>query len=240
MTIFRKIVTPLFIASASLLLTVSFSKAEEPKVGIPAAPAEKSADIPLPQPVPVNTAPAPAALTVPAAVQPTATTPPAIEPSHVQPVKVAPRIGYVDISRIAEETLIGKSTKARFKERSSKVQAQVAAKQKQLEKQKTALEAKLPNLIPDQRRVKINEYEKKVAEFRDYLKKVEKDMLPFQEELTRAMTKETVAACEIYGSKHGLMVISVRKDLLYLGAGVETSDVTPDIIAIMDAKKIKP
>jgi outer membrane protein len=151
--------------------------------------------------------------------------------------KPAARIGFVDLMKIAEESTIGKASKARFNERSNKIQAQLSAKQKQLEKQKSALEAKLPTLIPDQRGAKIKEYEKKVDEFRAAVKNAEKDIQPLQEELTQSITAQALAACEAYGKENGFSLISVRKDLLYVAAGYETSDITSEIIKKMNELK---
>lgn len=179
------------------------------------------------------------ALTAPPAVPPqpqvaVPASPPVATPIPAPPVKAGARIGYVDIMRIAEESAVGKASKARFKERSDKLQSQLNTKQKQLEKQKSTLEAKLPTLIPDQRGVKIKEYEKKVEEFRKFVKNAEKEMQPLQEELTRAITEATLAACASYGKENGFTAIAVRKDLLYVDAAYDSTDVTSEILTLMN------
>jgi outer membrane protein len=138
--------------------------------------------------------------------------------------------------RISEESLLGKQLKGRFKEKSNKLQAQLNTKQKQLEKQKATLQAKLPNLIPDQRAVKIKEYEKKVEEFKKTVNNAEKELLPLQEELTRSITMETAAACESYAKANGFAVVVLKKDLFYVGANYEQQDITAEVIKLMDEK----
>ena len=99
-------------------------------VAIPVvALAEAAAPVAVPVP-PASTAPAPAVL-------------PALEEKKVEPVQAAQtvRIGYADITRIGSESTPGKAARARFKAKADKYQAQITAKQKQLEKQKAAIEA---------------------------------------------------------------------------------------------------
>jgi outer membrane protein len=205
--------------AATLLGYASFSMGAEAQPVVSPTLTEAPGSIPSP-PHPTN----PAATTVDNA-------------SSVLPAKQVARIGFVDLMKIAEESSIGKASKVRFSERSNKVQAQLSAKQKQLEKQKSALEAKLPTLIPDQRGAKIKEYEKKVDDFRTAVKNAEKEMQPLQEELTQAITNQTLAACEAYGKENGFSLISVRKDLLYVGTGYETLDITTEIIKKMNELK---
>lgn len=201
--------------AATLLGTVTFSCGAESQPAAAPAPVETSSAQPQPAP--------------PAQ-------PPVAVPVPVAPEKASLRIGYVDLMKIAEESTVGKDAKARFKVRGDKLQSQLAAKQKQLEKQKSALEAKLPTLIPDQRGTKIKEYEKKVEEFRTFVKNAEKEMQPLQEELTRSITEVTLAACETYGKANGFAVIAVRKDLLYVDAVYASTDVTAEIVTLMNRK----
>lgn len=172
-----------------------------------------------------------------------ATAPASATPNSVQAVIQSPvagiagtkavKIGYADMLRIAEESPSGKAAKARFKVKTEKFQTQLAAKQKQLEKQKAALEAKLPTLPPDQRKSKVKEFEKKVDEYRRFGQNAEKELLPLQEELMRSITKEIEKAAESYGKANGFTAIIVRKELLFLGDGVETEEVTDALLKLM-------
>ncbi|GAM09913.1 outer membrane protein [Geobacter sp. OR-1] len=147
------------------------------------------------------------------------------------------KVGLIDIMRITEESTLGKQLKGRFKDKSTKLQAQLNAKQKQLEKQKSALQAKLPTLAPEQRGAKIKEYEKKVDEFKKTVNNAEKELLPLQEELTRTITMETMAACEAYAKEHGFALVTLKKDLFYVGSNYEQKDITSEVIKLMDEKK---
>ena len=99
---------------------------------------------------PVVTAPAPAVAATPQ------------EQKKVGPYQT-PRIGYLDITRIGNESSPGKAAQGRLKAKAEKYQSQIAAKQKQLEKQKAAI---VPSMLPEQRAAKAREFEKKVEEYR--------------------------------------------------------------------------
>ena len=87
--------------------------------------------------------------------------------------------------KIAEQSDAGKAAKAQFEEKADRLKTQIDTKQKLLEKQKAALEAKLPTYTPEQRAAKIKAYEKKVDELRKLLQQADKEMKPIQEELTQ-------------------------------------------------------
>ncbi len=135
--------------------------------------------------------------------------------------------------RLAEESSSGKAAKARFKQKTEKLQTQLAAKQKQLEKQKAALEAKLPTLSLEQRKAQVKEFEKKVEGYRTFGQNAEKELQPLQEELMRSITKDIETAAESYGKANGFTAIVARKELLFLGSGVEAEDVTDALLKLM-------
>jgi outer membrane protein len=175
---------------------------------------------------------------------------PAAEPKHLAPLTAlpeflkpasatAPRIGYVDISRLGQDSTRGKAAQTQLKTRLEKLQSQIAAKQKQLDKQKNAIQEKLPTLSPDQRAAKAREFEKKVTEFQKFVQKSEKEMQALQEELTRKLADEVKAAAATYGKTAGFTAIVVNRDILYQGSDVATQDVTDELIRLVDSAKGK-
>ena len=109
-------------------------------------------------------------------------------------------------------------------------------KKKLLEKQKATLEAKLPTYTPEQRAAKIKDYEKKVDELRKMLQKADKEMKPMQEELIREVYGKIEKASRDFGGANGFSVILEKRELLYLGSGVDAQDVTEQIIAELNKK----
>jgi len=164
----------------------------------------------------------------PAAVAPTA----AALPNASEQNKSAPvfRVGYADLLKIAEKSSMGKAAKANFEAKADKLKRQIDAKQKNLEKQKASLEAKLPTYTPQQQAVKIKEYEKKVDELRTMLQKAEKEMKPLQEGLLKDVYGKIEKAAAEYGAANGFSVIVEKKELLYLGKDIDAQDVTEALI----------
>jgi len=149
------------------------------------------------------------------------------------------RIGYADLVRIGNESNQGKTMHAKLAGKSDKYKAQISAKQKQLEKQKSSLEAKLATLSPQQRADKAKEFEKKIEEYQKFVQKAEKEMQSLQEELTRKLYQQIEQAAGDYGKASGFTAICVKKDLLYLGGGVEVEDVTEALLKLVNEKEQK-
>lgn len=154
----------------------------------------------------------------------------------VAPVAKKFRVGYADVMKIATESDAGKVAKTHFEAKADRYKAQIDTKQKLLEKQKTALEAKLKTYSPEQRETKIRAYEKKVEEFRKLLEQADKEMKPLQEELTKEIGEKIEKAARDYGTANGFSVILEKQKLLYLDAGVEVEDVTEALIAELNKK----
>ncbi|MSM40719.1 MAG: OmpH family outer membrane protein [Geobacter sp.] len=180
----------------------------------------------------------PAAEVAPA-VAPAVTPAPATELKEVVTPAPAPRfrIGVVDIVRVGKESEEGKAIQVKLMERLDKFKAQLAAKQKQLEKQKAAIEAKLSSLLPEQRAAKGREFEKKVEAFRKQAQSGEKELMKVQEEMTTKLLKKIEQAAAAYGTKAGYAAIVVKKDLLYQSGSVESVDVTEELIGQVNGIK---
>ena len=146
------------------------------------------------------------------------------------------KVGYVDMMKVAEQSEAGKVAKAHFEAKADRHKAQIETKQKLIEKQKATLEAKLPTYTPEQRAAKIRDYEKKVDELRKMLQRADKEMRPMQEELVREVYGKIEKASRDFGGANGFAVILEKRELLYLGSGVEAEDVTAQIIAEINKK----
>ena len=162
---------------------------------------------------------------------------PAVHPAP--PATPALRFGYVDISRFGSDSIPGKAISARLKEKSGKYQATIVSKQKQLEKQKKAIEAKIAQLSPEQRDAKAKEFQKKIEGFQKYVQSAEKEMRSLEQQLTIKLFEAVEKATTAYGKESGLIAITAKKDLLYLGNGVEAVDVTSVIIERINKENLK-
>ncbi|HEX9079851.1 MAG TPA: OmpH family outer membrane protein [Desulfuromonadaceae bacterium] len=169
---------------------------------------------------------------------PSAPQPPA---AAATPAKAAEplRIGYVDLIRVGSESEPGKEGKDRLTERQKKLQSQIEAKRKQLDKQRAAIEAKLSSLSPKQREAKSKEFGKKVEEFQKFGRNAEEQLQELQQELSRTLYEKVEQAADDYGKASGFTAIIVKRQLLYAANGVDVKDVTDQIIKLVNGKEHK-
>lgn len=193
----------------------------------PAAPATPSA------------APAPAAVTAQPALKPApglSLLPTAKE--EAKPVATT-KIGVVDINKVSTDTAMGKAAQTQIKAHQSKLQKQVEAKRKQLDKFKADTERQLPSLSPQQREAKSKEFQKKIEEFQKFGMKAEKELMENQQKLTKALFEAIGKAADEQGKAKGLAAVATNRDLLYLSSTVAMVDITADIIKSLDEKGAK-
>lgn len=185
--------------------------------------AEPASDKPAPMPSlpPAATQPLPAA----GQKQPEAAT--AQQPT---------RLGHVDLARIAAESETGKAGQTQMLDLKKKLQGQLETKRKQLEKQKAAIEAKLKTFTAAQREAKAKEFQKKVEEFQKFGMNAEKELQAKQEEFSVKLFKAIEQASADLGKAKGLALVVIKRELLYLGSGVDAQDVTDEVIKRIDKK----
>jgi len=176
-------------------------------------------------------APAPPAATpvqVPAAA--------AVKPAEVPVPQSTTHLGHVDMARVAAESETGKSGKSELLEMKKKLQGQIDAKRKQLEKTKASLEASLKSLSPQQRETKAKEFQKKVDDFQKFGLNAEKQLQEKELAFTEKLFKSIEAASAEVGKAKGLALVVIKRELLFLNSGVDAQDVTVEVIKKVDKK----
>jgi outer membrane protein len=196
-------------------------------LAIPAGAEEKNG--------PVKPASAPSLL--PANVE--ITSAPAQKPAETPATQQTTRLGHVDLARIAAESETGKAGQAQLAELKKKLQGQIETKRKQLEKQQAAIEAKLKTLTGPQREAKAKEFQKKVEEFQKFGMNAEKELQAKQEEFSARLFKAIEEASAELGKAKNLALVVIKRELLFLGNGVDAQDVTDGVIKTIDGKEIK-
>lgn len=160
------------------------------------------------------------------------------KPSDAAAARQTTRIGFVDMTRIFNETVRGKAVEAKLKGMKDKMQTRVDAKRKQLDKLRASFEAKLPTLSQEQREAKAKEFQKefqkKVEEFQKFGKQLEEDLYTTQEKETKGLYDAIEEAAVAYGKANGFAVIVVKKQLLYVGSNIDAQDVTDTLIKAID------
>ena len=172
----------------------------------------------------------------PAPTAPQAVPAPLQKPSEPVSVQQHMRLGHVDIMRIGTESETGKTGQAELAKLEKKLRSKIEAKQKQLEKYKAGIEAKLPTLTPAQREAKAKEFQKKVEEFQKFGMEAKKEFEAKQEEFSDKLFKAVEQASAEVAKAKGLALVVIKRELLYLGNGVEAQDVTDDVIKKIDKK----
>jgi outer membrane protein len=172
----------------------------------------------------------------PSPAAPQTVAPPAQKPAEGAAAQQSMRLGHVDLARIAAESETGKAAQAQFAELKKKLQGQIEAKRKQLEKQKAAIEAKLKSYTADQREAKGREFQKKVEEFQKFGQNAEKELQAKQADFSEKLFKAIEQASADLGKAKGLALVVVKRELLYLDSGVDAQDVTDEIIKKVDKK----
>jgi len=177
----------------------------------------------------------------PATPAATAEKPPVVA---LQPLQTATatkpfKIGYIDITKIGLESEYGKSVKEGLLKRKKELEEKVLAKRKQLDKYKQSVETKLPTLSPKQRETESKKFQKKVEELQKLAQNSEEEFMKLQESETAAVYGAIEKSVSDYGKTSDLSLIMVKKELLYLGSGVEPQDLTETILKKVDEGRKK-
>lgn len=159
-------------------------------------------------------------------------------PAQAQPAAKPVKIGYIDITRIGMESEYGKAVKEGLLKKKKELEEKVIAKRKQLDKYKQSAEAKLPNLSPKQREAESKKFQKKIDELQKLAQGSEEEFMKFQESETAAVYGVIEKAVSDFGKTSDLALIMIKKELLYLGSGVEPQDLTDTILKkVNDSRK---
>ena len=208
-----------------LLAALTAQAADQPAV--PATPAAAPAPaVPAAAPAQPALKPAPGLSLLPTAKE------------EAKPV-VTTKIGVVDINKVSTDTVMGKAAQGQIKAHQAKLQKQVEAKRKQLDKFKADTERQLPGLTPQQREAKSKEFQKKIEEFQKFGMKAEKELMENQQKLTKGLFEAIGKAADEQGKAKGLVAVATNRDLLYLSSNVAMVDITGDIIKSLDEKGAK-
>lgn len=140
------------------------------------------------------------------------------------------KIGYVDIVRIGTESDRGKALKSLLTGKKDQLLGKIDGKKKQIEKLKASIESKISTMTPQQREAKSKEFQKKLDDFQKFARTSEEELFALQDKETKALYEAIERSAVAHGTANGFSVIVVKKELLYVGSGVEAQDVTEALI----------
>lgn len=229
-SIYRKLLILILVCALPTLAMAAESTTGDTKAA-PAQPAPLAATETAPK-----TPAMPKPQSAPADVAPAVTPPPTAVTPRVETLKpqTAIMIGYVDLIQVSTDSETGKAGQAKLTEKKNKLQTQIETKRKQLDKQRAAIEAKLPTLTPEQRASKAKEFQKKVDEYQKFLQKADNDLQELQQDLSRILYEKIEQAASEYGKSNHLAVVTVKRDLLFLADNVISQDITAGIVKLIN------
>lgn len=231
----------LLIGSALTALTASYVFAADtaPENTQPAAASQPA---PIQPPTTQAAAPAAVAPAAPAAVTPAPPAAPAAQasaPAADQQVPAAAgtkdiKLAYINLNRVATESPQGKDASAKFTETSKMLQAKLEAKQKQLEKHKEAIEAKIATMTPKERATKAGEFQKKVEEFQKLVRSSELEAVELQDKLNKDVYLSVRDVAVAYAKSNGYSIVVEEKSVLYLTDDLKPKDISDEIIKVLN------
>ncbi|MBJ6800879.1 OmpH family outer membrane protein [Geomonas propionica] len=177
-------------------------------------------------------APAAAAAAAPAAiVAPVAPAAPAKDDASAT-VKIA----YIDMAKVAAESPEGKAAGESLKKKSEQLRSKLDAKTKQLEKQKAAIEAKLPTMTQKERAAKAAEFQKKVEEYQKLARASELEVSKLQDKLTNEIGGVIKKAAADYAKANGYLLVVEEKGVLFADEKVKPKDISEEVAAELSKK----
>lgn len=145
-------------------------------------------------------------------------------------------MGFVDMAKVASDSVPGKAAAAEMKSRSDRLRNQIRAREKQLSKQKADIEATLPSLSPAQRETKAKEFQKKIEAFQKFVQKGGKDIQAREGQLLSRLYQSTQKAAEQIARANGYAAVVIKKELLYMSDTVDMRDLTDETIKLLNIK----
>jgi outer membrane protein len=161
-----------------------------------------------------------------------ATTEPKAATTEPKASTVEVKIGSVDLPLVAEKSEAGARAMATLKELYDKFQATVKAREKELEKLKTALQGK--NLTPANREAKEKQFQKKFGEYQKFGKNAQQEFAQKQAELSKQVKDDLDRQIKDYGRDQGYALILNKEGLVYNDNRFEVKDLTDELIKIIN------
>ena len=156
---------------------------------------------------------------------------PALLAQVVAPVAIVPsKIGSVDLPYLVLESEFGKLIKIRLIEIKDKTEAKILIEKKKLDTLKKDIEAKFPSYTPKQRDAKSKEFQKRVGVFQKLVRDSEESLTKNQQGETSKILALVEKTISDYGKANDFAIIVIKKDILYIGSGIEAQDLTSIIL----------
>jgi outer membrane protein len=152
-------------------------------------------------------------------------------PAHAADFK----IGIVDLQRALNESSSGKKAKEQFKGEFEKMQNGLKSEKESLDRLKDDLDKKSAVLSEDQRKTKMEDFERRRRDLRRKLEDSDAELRKKDQELTGSILRDLAVVIQEIGEREGYTVIleNSSSSVLY---GSKSIDITESVIKAFDAK----
>jgi outer membrane protein len=144
------------------------------------------------------------------------------------------KIGYVDFSKIQQESKSGKDAIKTIEKMFKDKQTQLDQRQNELEKMMQELEKQSAVLSSDVRKQKEDKLQKEYKDLQRFKSDSEEELNKKKSEIAKQLYEEVAAILNKFGKEEGYTLILERSVVLY---APEAVDVTDKIIKAYDATK---
>jgi len=146
------------------------------------------------------------------------------------------KIGVVDLQRALNESSSGRKAKEQFKGEFEKMQNGLKNEKDALDRLKDDLDKKSAVLSDDQRKIKMEDFERRRRDLRRKLEDSDAELRKKDQELTGSILKDLAVVIQEIGEREAYTVIleNSSNSVLY---GSKSIDITDSVIKAFDAKR---
>ena len=145
------------------------------------------------------------------------------------------KIGVVDLQRALNESSSGRKAKDQFKGEFEKMQNGLKSEKDALDRLKDDLDKKSAVLSDDQRKIKMEDFERRRRDLRRKLEDSDAELRKKDQELTGSILKDLAVVIQEIGEREGYTVIleNSSNSVLYASKSI---DITESVLKAFDAK----
>jgi len=148
----------------------------------------------------------------------------------------APKLGYVDLQQIINQSLKGQAARARVQVERDEKQKEVIAREDEIKKLEGELERRASVLSEEAKREREETIRRKIRDLRRTIEDFNRDLAKRESELVAEILKEVTGVIQAYGKEKGYTVI-LEKGQAGVLYGDEGADITKEIVETYNAKK---
>lgn len=145
------------------------------------------------------------------------------------------KLAELDFRKIAQESKTGTEITKELSAYAESLEKGLKAKEAELDKMKETLEGKGKKLTVKERAAKEKEFRKKIDAFRDATVDAKKNIQAKEDEYGLKLMGDIDRILKEYAPKNGYNLILRKGDVIYTDGKNEVTDITADILKILDA-----